>query len=58
MQAQREKDMRDEKNSLSKTKAIVKAARAAREQDDVSDALKSLIDLHIDGLGNMHPDII
>ena len=37
---------------MARTKEIVKAAREAREQDDVSDAVRAIIDLTIDGLGN------
>lgn len=51
-QAELEKDIKIENEYLAKTKVIVKAAREAREQDDVSDAVRSIIDLTIDGLGN------
>ena len=50
--AEQERDLQIESNYLARTKEIVKAAREVREQEDVSDAVRAIIDLTIDGLGN------
>ena len=50
--AELDRDLQNESQYMARTKEIVKAAREAREQDDVSDAVRAIIDLTIDGLGN------
>lgn len=51
-QAEVDRDNQAETTYLAKTKVIVKEAREAREQPGVSDAMRAVIDLTIDGLGN------